>query len=117
MERRGRRVQRRGWSQEKEATRNLISRVLGIGTREANRLIRVLDMPDEVQMAYDDGKLSLQLAGAVAGLTRSEQEQIAASIRAGGKPVGFVRESIRCWLGSINFSTNDRGEKDDLRLQ
>ena len=61
-----------------------VGKLLGLSDREIRRLLRVLDTPPEVQQAYDAGKLSIDLAGKVAGLPAEVQNEIATQLREKG---------------------------------
>ncbi len=65
-------------------TRDKIGKLLGKSGREADRYLRVLKAPVEVQHACDGGHLSLTEAGKVAGLSDEEQEEIAEELREQG---------------------------------
>ena len=65
-------------------TRDKIGKLLEISGREADRYLRVLKTPIEVQHAQDAGHLSLAEAGKVADLTEELQACIAEEIREQG---------------------------------
>lgn len=71
--------------------RGWVGSLLKMSGREVSRLLRVLETPPAIQRAYDDGKLSLVLAGKVAGLTDAQQQQIVQDIRVGVDPKEAVR--------------------------
>jgi ParB-like chromosome segregation protein Spo0J len=74
--------------------RDVIARKLGCKGRNADRYLKVLETPVEVQNAFDRGELSLVNAGRVAGLAREDQEAIAARIGAGDSPKAVVAETF-----------------------
>jgi ParB family chromosome partitioning protein len=61
-----------------------IGKLLGRCRRQANRYLRVLETPSEVQHAVDAGHLSMQDAGRVANLEKEKQRKIAAAIKKQG---------------------------------
>lgn len=76
----------------RQNTRDWVGAALGISGREATRLLNLLETPREVQTAFEDGQLTLVLAGRVAQLDREAQARIAQEIRE-GKPAKAVVES------------------------
>lgn len=81
--------QRFGW-RDYEETRDHIGKVLGMSGRNFGRYYNVLLGPREVQDAFRDKRLKLDMAARVAGLTPKQQEEIAARIRAGENPKDVV---------------------------
>jgi ParB/RepB/Spo0J family partition protein len=77
-----------GW--ERGDLRDRVGRVLGLSGRHVSRLLLVLEAPMPVQRAVDAGKLTLVMAGRVAGLDMAVQEAIAGEIAAGGDPAAVV---------------------------
>lgn len=92
------RIAKRLYMREKRATRGrlsssqqgelreLIGKKIGMSGRNLDRYMRLLDTPIEVQNAFCSGKLSLVLAGKVAGLNAKDQQVVAGRIRAGETP-------------------------------
>jgi hypothetical protein len=59
---------------------------LGLSKRNAQRYVRLLGAPAEVQTAYCSGKLSLTLAERAAGLPDAKQRELVAALAAGEDP-------------------------------
>jgi ParB-like chromosome segregation protein Spo0J len=72
-----------------------LARRLGISARAAQRYLRLLEAPPEVQTAFTAGQLALTVAERVAGLPQARQDELAAALRAGEDPskavAGFVK--------------------------
>lgn len=65
----------------KKAIRDHVGEQLGICGREVDRLLRLLQAPVEVQLAYENGHVGIVAAGRVAGLPPEVQEEIAEELR------------------------------------
>ncbi len=76
--------------------RDQIGKRLGVSGRTLDRHLRVLECtPPEVQHAVEAGLLPVTVAEKIAGLNKSQKEQIAKAIREGGKPAVVVRGFLR----------------------
>jgi ParB/RepB/Spo0J family partition protein len=75
-------------------TRDRIAQQFGIDGRTAQRWVNVLKTPLEVQEAYSQGKLSMQLAEKVSRLPPSQQQSIADDITAGNDPTLLVKSAL-----------------------
>jgi len=67
-------------------TRDWIGQVLNISGRHVSRMLAVLDTPPAVQRAYDERRLSLELAAKIANRSPDVQAAIAEEIERGGDP-------------------------------
>lgn len=72
--------------------RDFIAKRFGVSGRTLDRWSRVLQTPEEVQFAVDDGKLSMQEAEYVSRLSWQQQKEIAEKIREGVDPRKVVGE-------------------------
>jgi ParB/RepB/Spo0J family partition protein len=81
--------------QPRRDVRDEIGEKLGYSGRTLDRYMRILRTPRAVQDAFSAGRLSLTLAGKVAGLSRAAQSKIAGRISAGESPKGVVTSFIR----------------------
>ena len=71
-----------------------IGEMLGIGRRQVDRLLRVLETPLSVQRAFEQG-LPIKLAESVAGLASQIQAQIALEIEQGGDPREVIQRHVQ----------------------
>jgi ParB-like chromosome segregation protein Spo0J len=67
-----------------------LARRLGLSPRAAQRYLRLLEAPPEVQTAFTAGQLALTVAERVAGLPEARQAELAAALRAGEDPQEVV---------------------------
>jgi len=67
-------------------TRDWIGQVLNISGRHVSRMLAVLDTPPAVQQAYDERRLSLELAAKIANRSPDVQAAIARRIEQGDDP-------------------------------
>jgi ParB/RepB/Spo0J family partition protein len=74
--------------------RDRVGRKLNVSGRNLDRYLRVLDTPRAVQEAFERNDLSLVLAGKVAGLSRSAQEEIAERIGNGESAKAVVADYV-----------------------
>ena len=72
-----------------------VAKTIGKSPRHTQRLLNVVDAPMDVQKAFSDGKLKVELAEKVHRLNKDLQAEIAAKIRAGGNPNGIVLEHLQ----------------------
>jgi hypothetical protein len=68
---------------------------LGVSVRNAQRYLRVLETPLEVQQAFAAGKLPLTVAGRIAGLRADDRAELADAIRAGEKPAKAAARFVK----------------------
>lgn len=71
---------------EAEEARDRVGQQIGMSGRNLQRYWNVLDAPLELQLAFDQGKLSLTIASRVAGLPHVDQNEIAERIADGEDP-------------------------------
>lgn len=71
---------------------------LGCSTKNLERYLKVLNTPHEVQLAFEAGRLKLDYAARVAGLSQSEQQEIAEEIRRDNNPNDVVKRYLRVAL-------------------
>jgi hypothetical protein len=83
--------------------RGWVGSLLRISGREVSRLLRVLQTPLAIQQAYDDGRLSLVMAGKVADLSDDDQRQLVQAIRTGESP----KDAVRRFTTPPRTQTND----------
>jgi ParB-like chromosome segregation protein Spo0J len=76
-------------------TRDWIGEVLNVSGRHVSRLLAVLDAPPAVQRAYDERRLSLQLAAKIANRSPDVQAAIAEAIERGGDPKKVAMRFLR----------------------
>lgn len=65
---------------------------MGLSTRSVNRYLLLLKAPVAVQQAFDQGRLSLVLAGRVAIYSKTVQAEIARRIATNEKPAAVIAE-------------------------
>ena len=75
--------------------RDLLCAKLGMNRRNVDRYLRILKTPIEVQHEFEAERISLVLAGQVAGLDAATQEKIAKRIREGEK----AKDVLTSFLG------------------
>jgi ParB/RepB/Spo0J family partition protein len=71
---------------------------LGCSAKNLERYLKVLNTPHEVQLAFEAGRLKLDFAARVAGLSQSEQQEIAEEIRRDNNPNDVVKRYLRVAL-------------------
>jgi ParB-like chromosome segregation protein Spo0J len=82
-------------SHQRGRLRDVVGTRLGMSGRTLDRYIRVLDTPREVQDAFKAGKISLENAGKVAGLSAESEDQLVADLRAGIDPKQAVQARLQ----------------------
>ncbi len=87
----GETVRRFGFT-KKEELKGRIAKRMKLSLRSVNRYLLLLDAPDAIQAAFDQGEISLVTAGKVALLDKAAQEEIARRIAAGEKAAALVQE-------------------------
>lgn len=74
--------------------RDVLGERFGISGRSLDRLVRILNTPQEVQHAFTCGILTQNEAGRVAGLSTDMKKKIATEIRQGGDPKKVVQRRL-----------------------
>jgi ParB-like chromosome segregation protein Spo0J len=85
--------------------RDKIGAKLRVSGREVNRLLRILETPSEVQLAYEAGKLPRSLVDRLASLGEAVQHEIANRIRRDGQE--HARAIVQEFLAKEAAELND----------
>jgi len=81
--------------------RDVLAKRIGGGSgRNLERYLRILKCPQEIQQAFQDGRISLVDAGKIAGLAADVQSEIGAAIRSGQNAKAVVRDHFKRQAGS-----------------
>ena len=82
------------WQRRQDLLEEVAQRLNFTSRRTVNRYLAVLDAPIAVQHAFENGQLSLVLAGQVARLPPEVQQEAASRISAGENPRNVVKELV-----------------------
>jgi hypothetical protein len=85
---------REGRTMQSGEARVRVGQALGMSGRNLDRHIRVLSTPLAVQNAFRAKRITLIDAGKIAGLVKSQQQEIAARLDAGEEPRRFLKEYL-----------------------